>query len=306
MSAYSKQLYIFLAKLAGERRLSYNTIENYQRDIKAFLTWFKQSEQTTINEKNLRYYIAYLHNQKLKPSSISRKLSAIRQYFQHLVEENVLSHNPAEQLKAPKQDKPLPKALPVDKLNDLLNQLSQFLDLTNPMDVRDLAIIELFYSSGMRLSELASLTLSQLDLKTGQLLITGKGNKERLVLIGKKANTALQQWLKHRPNLLKEGQFTDKLFLNHHGCPLSVRGIQLRLQHWAKQVDINLNLHPHMLRHSFASHLLQSSGDLRAVQEMLGHSSISSTQIYTHLDFQHLAKVYDTAHPRAKKSKTSK
>lgn len=299
-------LYPFLAQLAAEKQLSQHTVANYQRDIKAFLAWYAQSELAAVDTRAIQYFVAHLNHQKLAASSIARKLSALRQYFDFLVDNAVLADNPAKQLKAPKKAQTLPKALAVDDINQLLDHPEKFMDMSNPLHVRNYAIIELLYSTGLRVAELAAIDINSLDLANGQIYVIGKGNKGRFVLLGRKAIAAIKQWLAVRHELSNEKHPTAAIWLNQRGKRLSVRGIQLQLKQLGQQFDINLNLHPHMLRHTFASHVLQSSGDLRAVQEMLGHSDVSSTQIYTHLDFQHLARAYDKAHPRAKLAKLAK
>lgn len=293
----------FLAQLIAEKHLSEHTVTNYRRDIEGFLSWYAQSELPEVDIRTMQYFIAHLSRQKMSPASIARKLSALRQYFNFLMELGIFTDNPAKLVKAPKKEKTLPKALAIDDINPWLDQPEKWFDLSNPLDIRDYAIIELLYSTGLRVAELAGLDVNDIDFANGQVYVIGKGNKARMVMIGRKAKTALKNWLLARHSLQDETVPETALFLNHRGKRLSVRGIQYQLKKFGQQVDTNLNLHPHMLRHSFASHLLQSSGDLRAVQEMLGHSDISSTQIYTHLDFQHLTAVYDEAHPRAKKKK---
>ncbi|PIE46003.1 MAG: tyrosine recombinase XerC [Gammaproteobacteria bacterium] len=296
------KLFIYLAQLIAEKQLSEHTVRSYRKDIEDFFYWYAQSEQHRIDHRSMQYFIAYLNRKKMAPSSIARKLSALRQYFDFLIEQGVLQNNPAKGIKPPKRAKVLPKALSVDDINQLLDHPEQFFDLHNPLQQRDYAMLELLYSTGLRVAELASLDTHDIDLSNGQATVIGKGNKERIVLIGSKAQRALKQWLRMRSKVTNEKHFTNALFLNQRGKRLSVRGIQQHIKQIGQRFDLNLNLHPHMLRHSFASHVLQSSGDLRAVQEMLGHSDISSTQIYTHLDFQHLARVYDETHPRAKKN----
>lgn len=221
-------------------------------------------------------------------------LSAARAFYRFLCKHNLSDINPFEGISAPKSGKPLPSTMSVDELGALLEQHDGSL-----LSLRDHAMLELFYSSGLRLSELASLDLGQIDFQAAQVQVTGKGNKQRIVPVGSKAIQALKQWLKRRGELAAADE--TAVFVNKSGSRISPRGIQLRVDQWCRQSGLGRSLHPHMLRHSFASHVLQSSGDLRSVQEMLGHADISTTQIYTHLDFQHLAKVYDQAHPRAKK-----
>lgn len=296
----------FLQQLLAQRQLSIHTQNNYQRDIVVFFTWYNHYAETTVlDNRCVQHFVGYLNRQKKASATIARNLSAIRQYFDFLVEAQIITDNPAALVKAPKKAKILPKALAVDDINQLLDHPDKYFDLSNPLQLRDYAILELLYSTGVRVAELASLNVSDLDLTSGQAVVLGKGNKERLIHIGDKATQALRQWLSIRHELLnpKNPQVSPALFLNQRGLRLSIRGIQYQLTSLGKRFNLNLNLHPHMMRHSFGSHLLQSGADLRAVQEMLGHSDISSTQIYTHLDFQHLAQAYDKAHPRAKRQK---
>lgn len=297
----------FLAQLAGERQLSVHTVDNYRRDIERFVQWYENAAETkTIDRRTVQHYVGFLHRKKHSPATIGRHLSALRQFFDYLIQQQRLQHNPASDVKAPKKAKTLPKALPVDEINQLLDNPEQYFDLSKPLQVRDYAIIELLYASGVRVAELAALNVSDLDLQQQSAVVLGKGNKERLIQIGSKAKIALSRWLAVRDSLLNDETASQTaLFLNQRGGRLSVRGIQYQIRALGKRFNLNLNLHPHMMRHSFGSHLLQSGADLRTVQELLGHSDIASTQIYTHLDFQHLAVVYDQAHPRAKKNKSS-
>ncbi len=287
----------FFKKLQHERQLSSHTITNYQRDLNRFISYLDNQSITgwsNVSETNVRSYVSSRHRQQLAARSLQRELSAIRSFFNYLITEQVIRYNPAKSVQAPKAKQPLPKTLDVD-------QLQRLLEITDnePLAIRDRAILELFYSSGLRLAELVSLDLDQLDLSQAMLSVTGKGNKTRRLPVGRKAIEALQQWL----NIRKDFTRTDNnaVFLSQQGARLSARSVQQRMRHWAQKQGLNSHVHPHMLRHSFASHVLESSGDLRAVQELLGHSDINTTQIYTHLDFQHLASVYDKAHPRANK-----
>lgn len=301
MSDAQQLLHAFLNKLKHERQLSAHTLSNYQRDIGLFLTFlddYVQQPLEQVCEKEIQQFISQGHRQQLSSKTLQRRLSALRSFFDFLVRSNVLGKNPAKLVQAPKAEKKLPKVLDVDQTAHLLE-----IDGTDILAIRDKAILELFYSSGLRLSELASLRISDLDLQQAQLRVTGKGNKMRQLPIGSKAMQAIKLWLKQRQQLSKQDE-QNALFLSKHGRAISKRSIQERMRYWAKRQGLDVHVHPHMLRHSFASHLLESSGDLRAVQELLGHSDISTTQIYTHLDFQHLAKIYDQAHPRAKKSRS--
>ncbi len=280
----------YLMYLSSERGLSRHTLENYARDLRVLFAKMGKAGLDALQIQDIRRVLAGLHAQGLSGKSLARKLSAWRGFYHYLVKRHGYTHNPCESLRAPKSPRALPKALSPDQTRQLLEAQPGTTLLT-----RDRAILELFYSSGLRLSELAELKLTQLDLTSGEVTVTGKGNKTRIVPVGKRAEQTLTQWLALRPT------GTDYVFPGRGGAHLGQRAIELRLKLWAVCAGLEVNVHPHVLRHSFASHLLQSSGDLRAVQEMLGHASVSTTQIYTRLDFQHLAKAYDAAHPRAKR-----
>jgi integrase/recombinase XerC len=288
----------YISLLKKERRLSVNTVKAYQRDLNrllAFLDARKITRWSDIDNKCARAYPASLYKSGIAGTSIQRMLSACRSFFEYLLKNSEVSLNPFEGVAAPRSRRKLPETLSVDELSELLSRHDG-----STMAVRDQAMLELFYTSGMRLSELAALDFDTPDFEAGEISVIGKGNKQRIVPVGSKARGALREWLGRRNELALETE--TALFVNNRGSRISVRGIQYRLNQWAKASGLGRRLHPHMLRHSFASHVLESSGDLRAVQEMLGHSDISTTQIYTHLDFQHLARVYDKAHPRARKS----
>ncbi len=280
----------YLMYLSSERGLSCHTLESYARDLRVLFGKIGEASLDALQIQDIRRVLAGLHAQGLSGKSLARTLSAWRGFYRYLAKRHGYSHNPCEGLRAPKSPRALPKALSPDQTRHLFQAQPDA-----PLQIRDLAILELFYSSGLRLSELAELKLPQLDLISGEVTVTGKGNKTRIVPVGSRAAEALAQWLALRP------ASTDYVFPGRGGAHLGQRAIELRLKQWAKCAGLEANVHPHVLRHSFASHLLQSSGDLRAVQEMLGHASISTTQIYTRLDFQHLAKAYDAAHPRAKR-----
>jgi len=288
----------FLQYLAQEKRMSPHTVKNYQRDLKQLLLFCEESELDdwqAIKSSHIRQFIAQLHRRELSGRSIQRLLSAIRSLYRFLIKEGVVENNPAQSVQAPKVKKRLPSTLDVDQMNGLLEGA-----IPNTMIAcRDHAMMELFYSSGLRLAELAGLNIRDVDFGDHLVYVTGKGNKNRVVPVGGKALNALKEWLSKRDEL----EFFDQtaLFITQQGNRLGVRSIQKRLSHWGKQQGISDKVYPHRLRHAFASHMLEASGDLRAVQELLGHADISTTQIYTHVDFQHLAKVYDSAHPRAKK-----
>jgi len=287
----------FFAYVKNEQGLSARTLQAYQRDVDDLLQFLKvegidQPEQVT--QHHIRALIAQKHRQGLGGKSLQRLLSGLRSFFRWMLREGIVQHNPAKAVRAPKSPRHLPATLDADTINQLLN-----IPVDTPLAVRDKAIMELFYSSGLRLSELADLRWEQLDLPSGMVTVTGKGNRSRMVPVGRIAAEALLEWRKVR------GQFASfeqpHVFVSNRGNPISPRTIQARVRYWAKRQGMPQNVYPHLLRHSFASHMLESSSDLRGVQELLGHASISTTQIYTHLDFQHLAKVYDEAHPRAKK-----
>ena len=288
---------LFSAYLAHEKNYSKHTINAYLRDIKQFQHWLKQKNGTSLaaaDSLHVRTWVAGLHRQGLGGKTLQRKLSSLRSFYQYLVRNRHLSNNPAQDIRAPKSKRSLPGTLDADTLTQLLD-----IPADTVLAIRDRAMMELIYSSGLRLSELVSLDLTSIDLNDRMLRVLGKGNKTRLLPIGNKAVEALQAWLPKRTAMAK--QDTSALFVSSRGSRISNRSVQQRINYWRKKQGLEQAVHPHKLRHSFASHILESSGDLRAVQELLGHSDISTTQIYTHLDFQHLAKVYDQAHPRSRK-----
>lgn len=294
---FEREIEAFLRHLETERNMSPHTLANYGRDCRRFADWCAQQgidSLTILDSQHLRSALAELHRDGLGGRSLQRWLSSLRTFFHFGVRNQWLSHNPAIGVRAPKSPRKLPSVLDAD-------EASHFVALTDtdPLACRDRAMLELFYSSGLRLSELAQLDLPHLNLAAGTVLVVGKGRKERLLPVGSHALAALRQWLPQRAALASTG--CQALFVSQRGGRLSTRGIQDRFHKLSVSQGMNTRVHPHMLRHSFASHLLESSGDLRAVQELLGHASLSTTQIYTHLDFQHLAKVYDSAHPRARK-----
>jgi len=286
----------YLDYLNFERGLSPLTRENYARDIRQLV---KLSDETALNNlqnTHIRRFIASLHSKGLGGKSIARMLSSWRGFFDYLVQRHGFQTNPVLGLRAPKSAKTLPQALSIEQAVKLVD-----ISDDNILCIRDHAILELFYSSGLRLSELVNLNIDQIDFSEGTVTVTGKGNKTRIVPLGSHAMEAIQKWLKNRANLLINNPAEKSVFIGLQGRRISARNIQYRMKEWSIKQGINSSVHPHMLRHSFATHVLQSSGDLRAVQEMLGHANISTTQVYTHLDYQHLTKVYDQAHPRAKK-----
>jgi len=288
----------FIRHLQHERRVSPHTTKNYRRDLEALLAFCDDRSIATwkaLDAHRVREFVAQRHRSGSGPKSIQRALSAIRSFYHYLLREGEVGHNPAADIPAPKAHRDLPHTLDVD-------QVARLLDIKgdDPLVVRDRAMMELVYSSGLRLAELLSLDLVDLDLADATVRVTGKGNKTRILPIGRHARAALQAWLKCRGEFSPAEEETA-LFLSRRGRRMSPRAFQERIKQWARRQGTAGNVHPHLLRHSFASHLLESSGDLRAVQELLGHSDISTTQIYTHVDFQHLARIYDSAHPRAKK-----
>jgi integrase/recombinase XerC len=285
----------FLAELAHQRRASPHTLAAYRRDLNKLVALAGDAALPGLQAHQFRRFVMQLHGQGLAARSLARTLSAWRAYYRWLARRGAIAQNPCDGLRAPKQPKPLPKALSVDQTQALLDAPAEAL-----LEVRDKAMFELFYSSGLRLSELAGLDVAGgLDLVEGTVTVTGKRGKTRIVPVGGKAEAAIEAWLGQRGQIAPATE--PALFVGRRGDRLNPRTIERRLAAWAKRHGLGVHVHPHMLRHSFASHLLQSSGDLRAVQEMLGHANIGTTQIYTHLDFQHLAKVYDAAHPRARK-----
>ncbi len=286
----------YLNHLNVERGLSALTRENYARDITNLLDQNKETPLEQLNTTDIRKTVAKLHSKGLSGKSIARMLSSWRGFFDFLVKRKGFSQNPAKGIRAPKSAKSLPQALSIEQAIKLVDIKDDDI-----LSLRDHAVLELFYSSGLRLSELVNLNTDQIDFTEGTVMVHGKGNKTRIVPLGSHAMSALKKWLDLRASLLKNNQAEKAVFIGKQGKRISARNIQYRLKDWSIKQGVNTAVHPHMLRHSFASHVLQSSGDLRAVQEMLGHANISTTQVYTHLDYQHLTKVYDTAHPRAKK-----
>jgi integrase/recombinase XerC len=294
----------YLSFISHERRLSALTVKHYQRDLELLESLVDGSNGdargTTshplieLTQAEIRRFAATLHGRGLAPRSLARVLSGWRGFFGYAVRAKLTATNPVDGVRAPKAAKPLPATLSPDEAV----QLVSFTDDTSG-GIRDRAVFELLYSSGLRVSEVTGLDLGAVDFSAHEVRVTGKGGKTRIVPVGEPAIAALLRWLEARS--LVKGHESAALFLGKHGDRLSPRVVQSNIKTWAEKRGLTVDPHPHMLRHSFASHLLQSSSDLRAVQEMLGHASIASTQVYTHLDFQHLAKVYDTAHPRAKR-----
>lgn len=289
----------FLLHLQHERRLSPLTVQSYNRDLQALLSWLDTNrivDWRQLNQHHVRSYLAERHRKGRSPKSLHRELSSLRTLYRYLMREQAADANPALGVRAPKVRRKLPTTLDADQLGQILD----FQD-DSPVGLRDRAIMELFYSSGLRLAELIGLNLGDIDLREGLVEATGKGAKTRRLPVGRQARDALQQWLKVRGALAATEE--PALFVGVRGRRISRSTVQKQLARRALEQGAPRRIHPHLLRHSFASHLLESSGDLRAVQELLGHANISTTQIYTHLDFQHLAEVYDKAHPRARKKK---
>lgn len=289
----------FLTHLASERRLSPHTVNGYQRDLIEARTLLGSQPWDTLTVHDMRSLAASLHRQGKSGKTIQRMLSTLRTFFRYLMREGLARDNPAIDIRAPKSGKRLPKALDVDQVSHLLDAGTSN---SEPLALRDQAIMELLYACGLRLAELLSLNLDNIDLHESQLLVTGKGNKTRQLPVGKPALTAVRRWLQVRLMLIKSSD-QNALFISKNGRRLSPSSVQQRLKRHALERGLDAHLHPHKLRHSFATHLLESSGDLRAVQELLGHADLATTQVYTHLDFQHLAQVYDGAHPRAQRRK---
>ena len=287
----------FLQSLRNERRLSPHTASAYARDLESLLAYCESQgigAWREIDSQHVRMFAAQCHRRGLAPRSIQRRLSAVRSLFRHLIREGELRHDPAAGVQAPKSRKRLPVTLDADTMAKLLTFRGD-----GQLGARDKAIMELFYSSGLRLSELLGLDLQDLDLRDRTVRVLGKGGKARIVPVGKEARAALERWLEERTALADVGELA--VFVGINGRRLGPRIVQRRIATWARLQGLPEHVHPHMFRHSFASHLLESSGDLRAVQELLGHANISTTQVYTHLDFQHLARIYDASHPRARR-----
>src|SRR5690349_11160540 len=287
----------YLAHLSRERRLSPHTSSNYARDLRALADFAERGNLAhwkSIDSQHVRVFAARAHAGGLSPRSVQRRLSATRGFFNYLLRERVVTSNPAMDVRAPKAAKRLPGTLDVDQINQLLD-----IPTDDALAVRDKAIMELFYSSGLRLDELVSLDLGHLDLADRTVRVMGKGRKQRILPVGRKAETALRTWIKERGGLAAPDE--TAVFVGKNGGRLKHRAVQLRIAYWARRKGLPSHVHPHLFRHSFATHLLESSKDLRGVQELLGHADISTTQIYTHLDFAHLARTYDASHPRAKR-----
>jgi integrase/recombinase XerC len=290
----------FIRHLRTERRLSALTASSYERDLAALVAYCdaqKVGDWKSLDAQHVRVFAAREHARGLSPRSIQRQISAIRTFLRYLIREGALTSNPALEARAPKAAKRLPHTLDADQMTKLLDFRT-----AEGIGVRDKAMMELLYSSGLRLQELISLDLTDLDLADRTLRVTGKGNKERVLPIGRFAADAIRAWMKERAALADVDEAA--VFVGRNGRRIGARAVQLRIDHWARRSGIGVKTHPHLFRHSFATHLLESSGNLRGVQELLGHANISTTQVYTHLDFQHLARIYDASHPRARRKRS--
>ena len=292
----------FLEYLSVERRLAKNTGISYERDLQSlekFITEQKNKTIDTATGGDVQDFIASDFKKGLSARTIQRRTSAIRAFFNFLQEREEIKVNPAKDIRPPKTKSNLPRTIDPDQITRILKDSAKTF-----LEVRDKAMLEVFYSCGLRLSELVGLNLTDLSLAESNLKVLGKGNKERILPIGRKAKETLIDWLQRRGQVRKGGDATEKaLFLSNRGTRISKRNVQKRLTAWGLKLGVAEKIYPHKIRHSFATHLLESSQDLRAVQELLGHENIATTQVYTHLDFQHLAKIYDKAHPRAKRNK---
>jgi integrase/recombinase XerC len=288
--------------LEAERNASPYTVRNYRADLADFFKFLKGKELTLLNEVDrhvLRDYLSHLVEVGIAKASIARKLSAIRSFYRYLVREEIISENPIEQVSSPKLDKRLPSFLTREEMEKLLGAP----DLSTPLGQRDRALLELLYASGLRVSELASLTPEQIDLNSNEIRVWGKGSKERMVLMGEPAAAALKSYLKEGRTKLLGKKRSQALFLNRYGQRLPARSVQRLLEGHAKKAGIGKRVHPHMLRHTFATHMLDGGADLRVVQELLGHARLTSTQIYTHVTKRQARKVYLAAHPLAREKK---
>jgi integrase/recombinase XerC len=297
----------FTSHLKHERRMSAHTVSAYLADI-AQLAVFCDARRIArfsgIDSVQVRTFAATSHAQGLAARSIQRRLSALRTFFEFLMREGASTRNPAVDVRSPKQQKRLPATLDADRMGRLLAFRTD-----DTLSTRDKAVMELFYSSGLRLTELVTLDVTSIDLKDRTVRVMGKGAKSRVLPIGRHAIAALERWLAERALLLAQAPaqaHRGAVFVGRSGRRLSARAVQLRVDLWARRQGLGVHVHPHMFRHSFATHLLESSGDLRGVQELLGHADIATTQVYTHLDFQHLAKVYDASHPRARRRRAGR
>jgi integrase/recombinase XerC len=287
----------FALHLTHERRLSAHTAAAYRRDMTALSAFCVRRgirEWRALTHADVRSFAASEHAGGVGPRSIQRRLSAIRTFYEFLIRESVCARNPALEVRSPQTKKRLPSTLDTDQMGRLLS-----FRIDDRLSIRDKAIMELFYSSGLRLGELVALDLTAVDLEDRTVRVAGKGGKTRILPVGRFAVDALRKWIQERAALA--GGHEPAVFISRSGRRLTPRAVQLRIATWARRMGLAMHVHPHMFRHSFATHLLESSSDLRGVQELLGHADVGTTQIYTHLNFQHLAKVYDAAHPRSRR-----
>ena len=293
----------YLEMLEHERRVSPHTLMAYRRDLERMVAFCDKHDITgwkELNEAFLRLYVSERRQTGLSARSLQRELSAIRGLFRYLCKHGHIDDDPSRRIKPPRAPRSLPAVLAIESATALVEAPKE-----SALDVRDGAMWEILYSSGLRVSELVDLDLCDLDMREGLVrVLAGKGGKGRVLPVGRYALAAINHWISLRQKIAKTGE--TALFVNRFGKRISIRGVQQRLARWGERLGFDQSLHPHMLRHSFASHLLEASGDLRAVQELLGHADIATTQIYTHMDFQHLAQVYDQTHPRAKRDKPDK
>ena len=295
-SAASNWIERYLGHLSHERRLSPETCKHYRRDLTALADYCDEigaGHWSELDSGHLRAWSAAGHRRGLSPKSLQRRLSAVRSFFRYLAREGQVRNNPAQTVSAPKGGKRLPGSLDADRMARLLDIRGD-----GPLVDRDRAILELLYSSGLRLTELTGLNLGDVDHDDRTVRVTGKGGKERIVPVGRRALAALKTWRRSRASIADVDE--TALFVSRRGSRLKPRSVQARVDYWARRQGIDVRVYPHLFRHSFATHLLESSHDLRGVQELLGHANISTTQVYTHLDFQHLAQIYDQTHPRAR------
>ncbi|WGL95212.1 tyrosine recombinase XerC [Arsenophonus nasoniae] len=294
-----QQIDDFLRYLRVERQLSPVTLINYQRQLAVLVDMaidMNINDWAQLETSHVRMMVAKCRRQGLQAASLALRLSSLRSFLDWLVGQGLITANPAKTIRTPKNKRHLPKNIDVDEVNQLLN-----IDLADPLSVRDRTMLEVMYGAGLRLSELINLNCQHLDLQSGEVRVMGKGSKERKVPLGRIAVEWLIRWLEMRQQYAKQD---EAVFISiQRGKRISARNVQKRFALWGIRQGVRSHIHPHKLRHSFATHILESSGDLRAVQELLGHANLSTTQVYTHLDFQHLAKVYDVAHPRAKREK---
>lgn len=289
----------YLSYLSDERGLAKNTLESYGRDLQQYLTYLKEKKNLDIKDTTQATVIGYLLQLQSKgkaTATLSRSLAAIKSYYQFLFREGIIERNPTMNLDAPKQEKRLPKVISVEDVERLLEQP----DLRYPIGIRDRAMLEVLYATGLRVSELISLKMNDINLEMGYLKCFGKGSKERIVPLGSIATKYLKMYIEHARKFLASTPFETVLFLNHHGKGLTRQGFWKIIKRYAENLNIQVEITPHTLRHSFATHLLENGADLRSVQEMLGHADISTTQIYTHLTKDRIREVYDQAHPRAR------